>query len=224
MKTEGPFPSANGLLSGSDGGPMCWRLSERGSEATAGTIGEGPGTEEAEERLVRRMSSDWRSARWQLNDLRSVDSVSINQTALFCSPPLSPPLPRPFFFSSRLQFLPPLVPDPPLALRFSPFSILPPHHQGGFCRRPPSHPRCVSSDGGTRVGGNSFLKDVCASCCGRKQQIGAAWTDQRRVVAFVCFAYSLYFCVCVRRVLGAVTCDLLPRRSHRGLAGFPGWS
>lgn len=113
MKTEGPFPSANGLLSGSDGGPMCWRLSERGSEATAGTIGEGPGTEEAEERLVRRMSSDWRSARWQLNDLRSVDSVSINQTALFCSPPLSPPLPRPFFFSSRLQFLPTLVPDPP---------------------------------------------------------------------------------------------------------------
>lgn len=62
---------------------------------------------------MRRMSSDWRSARWQLNDLRSVDSVSINQTALFCSPPLSPPLPRPFFFSSRHQFLPPLVPDPP---------------------------------------------------------------------------------------------------------------
>lgn len=34
--------------------------------------------------LVRRMNSDWRSAQWQLNDLRSVDSVSINQTALSC--------------------------------------------------------------------------------------------------------------------------------------------
>lgn len=32
--------------------------------------------------VVRRMNSDWRSAQWQLNDLRSVDSVSINQTAL----------------------------------------------------------------------------------------------------------------------------------------------
>lgn len=37
--------------------------------------------------VVRRMNSDWRSAQWQLNDLRSVDSVSINQTALSCSPP-----------------------------------------------------------------------------------------------------------------------------------------
>lgn len=37
--------------------------------------------------LVRRMNSDWRSAQWQLNDLRSVDSVSINQTALSRSPP-----------------------------------------------------------------------------------------------------------------------------------------
>lgn len=36
--------------------------------------------------VVRRMNSDWRSAQWQLNDLRSVDSVSINQTALSCSP------------------------------------------------------------------------------------------------------------------------------------------
>lgn len=41
--------------------------------------------------VVRRMNSDWRSAQWQLNDLRSVDSVSINQTALSCSPT--------FFFS-----------------------------------------------------------------------------------------------------------------------------
>ncbi len=36
--------------------------------------------------VVRRMNSDWRSAQWQLNDLRSVDSVSINQTALSRSP------------------------------------------------------------------------------------------------------------------------------------------
>lgn len=32
--------------------------------------------------VVKRMNTDWRSAQWQLNDLRSVDSVSINQTAL----------------------------------------------------------------------------------------------------------------------------------------------
>lgn len=41
------------------------------------------GLKEEEKRVVvRKMSSDWRSAQWQLNDLRSVDSVSINQTAL----------------------------------------------------------------------------------------------------------------------------------------------
>lgn len=53
-----------------------------------------PGLRAEEQRLVvRRMNSDWRSAQWQLNDLRSVDSVSINQTALSRSP---------FFFSSSL--------------------------------------------------------------------------------------------------------------------------
>lgn len=50
--------------------------------------------------VVRRMNSDWRSAQWQLNDLRSVDSVSINQTALSRSPPF-------FFF---LIFSPSLSP------------------------------------------------------------------------------------------------------------------
>lgn len=42
---------------------------------------------EEQQVVVRRMNSDWRSAQWQLNDLRSVDSVSINQTALSCFPP-----------------------------------------------------------------------------------------------------------------------------------------
>lgn len=42
---------------------------------------------------MRRMNSDWRSAQWQLNDLRSVDSVSINQTALSRSPLFFPHLP-----------------------------------------------------------------------------------------------------------------------------------
>lgn len=41
--------------------------------------------------VVRRMNSDWRSAQWQLNDLRSVNSVSINQTALSRLPPFIPP-------------------------------------------------------------------------------------------------------------------------------------
>lgn len=42
-----------------------------------------PGLKAEEKRVVvRRMNSDWRSAQWQLNDLRSVDSVSINQAAL----------------------------------------------------------------------------------------------------------------------------------------------
>lgn len=53
--------------------------------------------------LVRRMYSDWRSAQWQLNDLRSVDSVSINQTALSCLPPFSPS----FFLEAQFFLLSP---------------------------------------------------------------------------------------------------------------------
>lgn len=45
---------------------------------------------EEQQVVVRRMNSDWRSAQWQLNDLRSVDSVSINQTALSRFPPFLP--------------------------------------------------------------------------------------------------------------------------------------
>lgn len=37
--------------------------------------------------VVRRMSSDRCSAQWQLNDSRSVDPVSVNQTALSNAPP-----------------------------------------------------------------------------------------------------------------------------------------
>lgn len=54
--------------------------------------------------VLSRMNSDWRSAQWQLNDLRSVDSVSINQTALSCSPT--------FFPSPLLAKMSPFMPKP----------------------------------------------------------------------------------------------------------------
>lgn len=53
--------------------------------------------------VLRRMNSDWHSAQWQLNDLRSVDSVSINQTALSCFPPIFFPSPLGFNFFVCLQ-------------------------------------------------------------------------------------------------------------------------
>lgn len=54
--------------------------------------------------VVRGMNSDWRSAQWQLNDLRSVDSVSINQTALSHS--------RPFFLFLPLALISAFVSKP----------------------------------------------------------------------------------------------------------------
>lgn len=139
---------------------------------------------------MRRMSSDWRSARWQLNDLRSVDSVSINQTALFCSPPFS------------LLLLPssaPVSPDfsvrSPPALRSSPLSILPPSDSrpnvADFAGAP--YLSRVLLDGGSRVGGNLSFEGCFCSLRKKRTDRSSSDRSEARVV-FSCASRT----VCVR--------------------------
>lgn len=81
MKTKAPFENSRPVWKElRPCGGECVKEAARGRRDDTGLKAE------QQRAVVRRMNSDWRSAQWQLNDLRSVDSVSINQTALSCSP------------------------------------------------------------------------------------------------------------------------------------------